>query len=111
MERSDVVIATGGLGPTCDDCTREVVAKIFDSKFHLDKEIYNDLKQRYGNSLASIEDQASVPDKAIVIKNSIGTAPGFIFCNERSVLVLVPGAPKEMKKWLELMFFLILFKN
>jgi nicotinamide-nucleotide amidase len=101
LARNNYVITTGGLGPTLDDNTRRIAAEIFDSDFILNEEIAEDLKRRYGENLSSLIDQATVPKKAIILKNEIGTAPGFIFINDKKVLLLLPGPPVEMKK----MFF------
>lgn len=100
LNRSEVVITTGGLGPTIDDLTRKVVAKLFDSEFYLNDEIANELKQRYGD-IPSLIDQATVPKKAIILKNRLGTAPGFVFKNNHSLLIVLPGVPSEMKEMFE----------
>ncbi len=97
LSRSSIVIVTGGLGPTLDDITKDVAAKLFDSDFKVDSQIAKDLKSRYGNDFASIEHQSTVPSKAIILKNKVGTAPGFIFENGKSVLILIPGPPEEMR--------------
>jgi len=102
LNRSDIVICTGGLGPTCDDITRKIAADIFGSGFHFDEKVYEELNNRYGGALPSLKDQATVPDKAIVLRNPVGTAPGLIFKNEKSTLILLPGVPPEMKTlWAE----------
>ena len=101
MQRSQIVITTGGLGPTLDDNTRRAAAELFDSGFAYNEEIAEDLKRRYGSLLISINDQATVPIKAKVLHNDVGTAPGFIFSGENKTLVLLPGPPFEMKKMLE----------
>lgn len=100
LERSQLVITTGGLGPTLDDNTRRIAAELFDSGFVFNEEIAADLKRRYGNLLIALNDQATVPQKARVLKNDVGTAPGFIFSKENRTLVLLPGPPFEMKKML-----------
>lgn len=98
LDRNDIVISTGGLGPTCDDMTREIAAAIFDSDFYFDHEIANDLKNRYGSSVAiSLENQATIPTKAIPLKNALGTAPGLIFHTSNKHLILLPGVPQEMR--------------
>ena len=93
LERSDLVITTGGLGPTQDDITRNIAAKLFDSDFHYDEEVAEDLKRRFSEKLPTLKDQATVPSKAEVMKNPVGTAPGFIIKN----LIMLPGVPNEMK--------------
>ena len=97
LKRSHLVITTGGLGPTCDDITRKIAAELFQSDFHLDEEIAAELRTRICNQPDSVIDQATVPSKAKVLKNKIGTAPGLIFSDETSTLILLPGVPHEMK--------------
>ena len=101
LARSQVVIATGGLGPTCDDVTRTAAAELFGSDFYLNEELLAELKQRYGNRPISLENQATVPRKAEILPNGVGTAPGFLFKSESALLFLLPGVPHEMKKMLE----------
>ncbi len=93
---SSLVICTGGLGPTLDDNTRQVAAEIFDSGFRFDDGIAAALRERYGNDLASLHNQATVPAKAIVLPNSVGTAPALIFEGASVTLILLPGPPLEM---------------
>lgn len=97
IQRNTLVITTGGLGPTCDDISRKIAAELFDSDFHFDKTIANELKERYGKDFPTIDDQATVPTKAIVLRNLFGTAPGFIFHTETATLIMLPGVPLEMK--------------
>lgn len=97
MQRSQLIITTGGLGPTLDDISRNIAAELFHSDFRYDASIAEDLKQRYGPQLASITDQATVPTKAFILKNTCGTAPGFIFNRDGTTLIMLPGVPPEMK--------------
>lgn len=97
IERADVVIATGGLGPTLDDHTKQVAARLFFSKLYYNPVVARDLEARFGKTLASLQDQATVPEKATLLKNSVGTAPGLIFRKEKKALILLPGVPLEMK--------------
>lgn len=101
LDRSDLVITTGGLGPTLDDITRHVAADLFSSDFTFNQEIADDLIKRYGESLVSLKDQATVPTKAHILKNRIGTAPGFVFSDKGKTLVLLPGVPPEMQPMLD----------
>ncbi|MEM1283415.1 MAG: CinA family nicotinamide mononucleotide deamidase-related protein [Chlamydiota bacterium] len=98
LERSDIVITTGGLGPTCDDLTRSVAADLFDSEFVHYPEIEEDLEKRYGKKLVSARDQATLPVKAEIIKNSLGTASGLLFSKKKKSLFLLPGVPPEMRE-------------
>ncbi|NNM43392.1 MAG: CinA family nicotinamide mononucleotide deamidase-related protein [Chlamydiae bacterium] len=97
-QRSEVVLLTGGLGPTCDDVTRKVLAKFFHSGFVYSEEIAKELQKRFGDKLGSIQDQATILDKAKVLPNQIGTAPGFLFTEDNKILASMPGVPLEMKK-------------
>jgi nicotinamide-nucleotide amidase len=101
LDRSDLVICTGGLGPTVDDITRSVAAELFQSEWVYDEATACDLIERFGPSLGSLKDQATVPQKAQILKNSVGTAPGFIFRRNEKRLVLLPGVPSEMKAMFE----------
>lgn len=97
LERSQLVITTGGLGPTCDDLTRRAAAELFDSELHYDAIIAEDLKRRYGDLLISLEDQATVPTKAVLFNNPVGTAAGLVFHTVQNTLILMPGIPREMR--------------
>jgi nicotinamide-nucleotide amidase len=101
LKRADLVIATGGLGPTLDDLTRSVAASCFSSPFHVDKTVAADLRKRYGEKLASLQDQATIPSKAHPLLNRVGTAPGLIFSEGKKTLILLPGVPQEMQPMLQ----------
>lgn len=96
LKRSDVVITTGGLGPTSDDLTKRVLARIFSSPLEFNEEIAEDLKKRY-EKLPSIEEQSTVPTKAHLLKNRVGSAPGFAFSEKGKTLIALPGVPREME--------------
>ncbi|MFQ5824093.1 MAG: competence/damage-inducible protein A [bacterium] len=104
-ERSDIVITTGGLGPTHDDITKKVAAEFFESDFVFKPEILNRIKRAFevrGLKMATInEDQARVPEKAKIIKNPIGSAPGFLFEKDSKKCFILPGVPSEMKAMCE----------
>jgi nicotinamide-nucleotide amidase len=97
IQRADLVIATGGLGPTLDDRTRQIAAELFHSDFHFDQTVASDIKRRFGDMVVSMEDQATVPSKAKILMNGVGTAPGLLFHEGGKTLVLLPGVPKEME--------------
>lgn len=102
LERSDLVITTGGLGPTTDDTTKTVLAELFETKLVRDEAIVRDLRERYGESLSAIVlTQADVPASAFVIANSVGTAPGFIFEKRDKRAVALPGPPNELTPMFE----------
>lgn len=104
-DRAFVVVTTGGLGPTHDDITKNVVAKFFDSEIVFRSDIFERIETFFRNrglNMAPINRiQAEVPDKAEIIENKIGTAPGFIFSREDRSFFILPGVPSEMKKMME----------
>jgi len=103
LKRSDVVITTGGIGPTQDDLTREVVAVVTGRELVLDQGLLQQLRERFqrrGRLLTSNnERQAYIPAGAIPVENPNGTAPAFIVEDPRGVVISLPGVPFEMK-WL-----------
>ncbi len=98
---SEVVILTGGLGPTHDDITREVVSKVLGRELALDPKILEGLKGRYQRvGLKMTENnlrQAMVPEGAESMENPNGTAPGLFLREGKTLLFLLPGPPREMK--------------
>lgn len=101
MERSSFVITTGGLGPTGDDLTREVMSEVFQTPLIYNEEVAIDLAKRFSPEFPTLEDQAHVPKGALVLHNPIGTAPGFILTNSKSTVIVLPGVPSQMEALLE----------
>ena len=103
LGRSDVVITGGGLGPTQDDLTRQVIADVTGRKLVLDRELLSQIEQRFRRRgfimTANNERQAYVPEGAIPVKNPNGTAPSFIVEDAGGVIFALPGVPFELK-WL-----------
>lgn len=97
LNRSTIVIATGGLGPTVDDLSRLAAADIFSSELIYDERVGSDLKKRFGPDLQSLEDQAKIPKGAIALLNPVGTAPAIILQRHGNILILLPGVPVEME--------------
>ena len=102
---ADLVVCTGGLGPTADDLTRETVARVLDMPLVLDQAIEERLRQRFalrGLTMAEINRrQAMVPRGAIALENANGTAPGLWIERRGADLLLLPGPPREMIPMLE----------
>ncbi len=103
LDRADVVIVTGGLGPTADDLTREFAADLLGRALHRDPAILKGIEDRFkSRGYAGIDDriakQADVPEGAVVLQNEYGTAPGLHFPGEngKADLFLLPGPPREM---------------
>ena len=107
LERADFVIAAGGLGPTEDDLTRSVFARVLGRHLILNEELLEKIRQRFASRglimTANNEKQALVPQSAIILDNPRGTAPGLFMKagakGEKSV-VAMPGVPAEMKPML-----------
>lgn len=101
MQRVDVVLVTGGLGPTKDDITKKVLAKEFDSTLITNEAVLKHVEQYFaskGLPLTTINaEQALVPDKCRVIFNKVGTAPGMCFEKSGKLLFSMPGVPFEMR--------------
>jgi nicotinamide-nucleotide amidase len=102
LKESDIIIVTGGLGPTKDDITKKVLGKISGSNdFKLDKkqlEIIKAICLKRGIELSSLnKDQALVPEKCTVLENTQGTAPGMMFEINGRLLFSLPGVPYEMQ--------------
>ncbi len=105
FSRSDLVITTGGLGPTKDDLTKEVAFEYFGKESVLHNESL-EIIEGYFNKLGkpmseSNKKQAYFPEDAIILPNNNGTAPGCIIDEEGKILITLPGPPKEMKPMFE----------
>ncbi len=101
QQRADIILLTGGLGPTKDDITKTTLADYFDSPISLHPQALADLKalfaQRNYLLTALNEQQAALPEKCEMVPNTMGTAPGMWFEQEGKVFVSMPGVPYEMK--------------
>ncbi len=108
LGRSDIIILTGGLGPTKDDLTKEIVAKVFGRELYLDehtKERITTYMQRLNRSHITENNwkQAMIPEGAIILDNDNGTAPGLILEDRENgkTAILMPGPPAEMHPMFE----------
>lgn len=100
IERTDLLVTTGGLGPTVDDLTKELVAKVLDIKMELDPSSLEHIKQFFGRRKAPMplnnEKQAYFPKGSKILPNPIGTAPGAIIEKNGKTVIILPGPPFEM---------------
>lgn len=97
-ERADIIITTGGLGPTADDLTKETVAAVFGKKLHTDPGQLARLKERMGPRMTPNNlKQADLPEGCIVLENDWGTAPGCAFEADGVHVIMLPGPPRECK--------------
>lgn len=102
-ERADLVITSGGLGPTQDDLTREIIAEVCGRKLVRDAALLEQIDRRFRRRNMTMtpnnERQADIPEGAIPVENPNGTAPSFIVEDDRGVIFALPGVPHELQ-WL-----------
>jgi len=103
---SDIIITTGGLGPTSDDITRQVVCEFFGLKLIEDPELRKKLEAHWqclkrGHAPEALFSQAQVPENAVVLENRNGTAPGLWINTQKNgcskIIILLPGPPSELE--------------
>lgn len=103
--RAELIIITGGLGPTKDDITKKTLCKYFNTQLRLDEEALENVKNifsRYNAPLLDINmKQAEVPENCEVIQNKAGTAPGMLFRAGHRIFISLPGVPFEMISMME----------
>lgn len=101
LERADIVITTGGLGPTVDDPTRQAVADATNRILEFQPDLWDEIVERfkdYGRKpTENNRRQAFIPSGAIAVKNPVGTAPSFIVEEGKACVVSLPGVPREME--------------
>lgn len=107
LERADIIIAAGGLGPTEDDLTRSVFARVLGRHLILDEDLLEKIRQRFASRglimTPNNEKQALVPQNATILDNPRGTAPGLLMrggAKGEKIVVAIPGVPSEMKAML-----------
>ncbi len=105
LKRSDVVIITGGLGPTQDDLTKQTAADLFGRSLYLDENICAHLSDYFAKKgkvcMENNFRQAMIPEGAKILYNNNGTAPGIYLFNDTKHMFLLPGPPGEMKPMFE----------
>lgn len=101
MERCDIIITTGGLGPTVDDPTREAIALAMGTEAEFRPDLWDQIQarfKRFGRQpTENNRRQAYVPQGAMAIENPVGTAPAFIVETEQKAIISLPGVPREME--------------
>lgn len=105
LSRSDLVIITGGLGPTKDDLTKETIAELLNRRLVPHQESLDRLRSFFERFKRPMTEnnlkQADMPEGSIVIRNNNGTAPGCIIEDKGKIVVMLPGPPSEMKPMFE----------
>jgi nicotinamide-nucleotide amidase len=105
LEWADVIVLTGGLGPTEDDITRDAVARVLDVTMTENEDVVSRIRQRFAKRGITMPEinrrQGMVPSGATLLENPNGTAPGLWIERGRTALVLLPGPPREMKPMFE----------
>jgi nicotinamide-nucleotide amidase len=105
LSRCDLVVMTGGLGPTKDDLTKETVAEVMKRRLVTDQESLDKLRSIFNRLNTPITannlKQADMPDGSIIIRNNNGTAPGCIIEEQDKIVIMLPGPPSEMKPMFE----------
>ncbi|NLB17402.1 MAG: competence/damage-inducible protein A [Syntrophomonadaceae bacterium] len=101
MEIADIVISTGGLGPTADDLTRESLSEVLHKPLYLNQDELNRIKTYFSQSQRVMPEsntkQALFPEEVDILDNKRGTAAGFSLINDNKLLILLPGPPIEME--------------
>jgi nicotinamide-nucleotide amidase len=99
--KSDIVLITGGLGPTSDDITKQTLCEFFSTKLVTSREVLDMIEEMYKQRNWPMNEnnrrQAEVPETCRVLKNAAGTAPGMWFEKDKTIFVSMPGVPQEMK--------------
>lgn len=105
MARCDVIIVTGGLGPTVDDVTRQAIANATQHPLKLHEAALTQLKERFVRFNMPMSEnntqQAYIPEGATLIENPVGTAPGFATDTGRCTVIALPGVPREMMRMMK----------
>lgn len=101
LKSSDLIILTGGLGPTKDDITKKTLAEFVDSPMFFDQALYDKISAYFSKRKiplsSAIKDQCWMPEKAQILENNLGTAPGMLFDLNGQLVLSMPGVPYEMK--------------
>lgn len=98
LNRADILIFSGGLGPTEDDCTKEAVCEAINRDLYLNKQILEKINRFFGKRQVPISNQkqAYTPINSEILENEIGTAPGYYIRDGGKIIILLPGPPSEL---------------
>ena len=100
-KRADIILITGGLGPTKDDITKQTLCDFFNTKLIFHQPTYEDVEKLFHSRELKVKEinrrQAEIPENCIPIRNTNGTAPGMWFEKDGKIIVSMPGVPYEMK--------------
>ena len=103
--RAGIIVMTGGLGPTVDDCTREAIAEVTGRRLARRKEAFEGMAARLAQWSRTPNKgqlrQALIPSRAAVLSNPVGSAPGFALSWKHAILIVLPGVPSEMEAMIE----------
>ncbi|MBO7491994.1 MAG: competence/damage-inducible protein A [Bacteroidales bacterium] len=102
FEKTDLIIMTGGLGPTKDDITKKVVCDLYHKELVMDEATLQAVTQRFADRCMALTEtnrqQAAMPEGSVVLPNALGTAPGLWIEEDGKVLIMLPGVPFEMER-------------
>jgi nicotinamide-nucleotide amidase len=105
FERADIILVTGGLGPTSDDITVEAVCEAFGRKQVFNDDVYRNIEELFRRRKRFMSDsnrkQAIIPEGGIPLRNPMGTAPGILLTSDGKRIYLMPGVPSEMRNIFE----------
>lgn len=105
QHNSRVVLITGGLGPTSDDITKEVLCEYFNSRLIYNEDVFNNIRELFSRRKQEVTErnrlQAMVPHNCELVPNELGTAPGMWFEKDNIMYIAIPGVPFEMVKMTE----------
>lgn len=103
--RADIILTTGGLGPTYDDLTKQTICEVFGKKLIMHEDILEEIRSFYESALhvampENNAQQAQLPEDCVVFDNPVGTAPGCAFCVDGVHVLMLPGPPFECETML-----------
>ncbi len=100
-KNNDVIVCTGGLGPTLDDISRNIVADFLGLELVKDEKVMNDMTSFFANKGVKFTEnnssQAYFPEGAVILDNSVGTASGFMVTKDNLTIICMPGPPRELR--------------